>query len=205
MLLGTRAESHPHHCFLRFAGSEYSFDEMHRWSDHLAAELADLGVRRGDLVPVMMPNCPEFVASWFALCKLGAVATLINTAMRGPALIHAFNLSNAALAIVDRSLLGSLESVRSSLRHLTRVVVNGDGTAADQIAGLGATPFPIAASVNRVLAHSDTTIHAFDPAMVMFTSGTTGPSKGCVLSHRSAIRQAELMIEHLALRPDDVL
>ena len=41
--------------------------------------------------------------------------------------------------------------------------------------------------------------------MVMFTSGTTGPSKGCVLSHRYAIRQAELMIEHLALRPDDVL
>ena len=204
-LLATRAESHPHHCFVRFAGAEYSFDEMHRWSDHLAAELADLGVCRGDLVPVMMSNCPEFVAGWFALCKLGAVATLINTAMRGPALIHAFNLSNATIAIVDRSLLESLESVRPSLRHLTRLVVNGDGTTADQIAGLEATPFPIAASAKRMLANSDTAAHAFDPAMVMFTSGTTGPSKGCVLSHRYAVRQAELMIERLALRPDDVL
>jgi crotonobetaine/carnitine-CoA ligase len=41
--------------------------------------------------------------------------------------------------------------------------------------------------------------------MVLFTSGTTGPSKGCVLSHRYAVRQAQLMIEHFGLRPDDVL
>ena len=204
-LLATRAETHPHQCFLRFTGAEYTFYEMHRWSDHLAAELAGLGVRRGDLVPVMMPNCAEFVASWFALCKLGAVATLINTATRGPALSHAFNLSSAAIAIVDRSLLEPLESVQSSLRHLTRLVVNGDCSAADQIAGLEATPLPSAASAKRALAHSDSGIHPFDPAMVMFTSGTTGPAKGCVLSHRYAIRQAELMIEHLGLRPDDVL
>ena len=49
-------------------------------------------------------------------------------------------------------------------------------------------------------------LHTFaDPAMVLFTSGTTGPSKGCVLSHRYAVRQAELMIENLRLRHDDVL
>ena len=41
--------------------------------------------------------------------------------------------------------------------------------------------------------------------MVLFTSGTTGPSKGCVLSHRYAVRQAQLMIEHFELRSDDVL
>ena len=204
-LLAARADSHPHQRFLRFAGAEYSFVEMQRWSEHVAAELADLGVRRGDLVPLMMPNCPEFVASWFAVCKLGAVATLINTAMRGPALIHAFDVSNAAIAIVDHSLLGTLESVRSSLGHLARLVVTGDDTTVSEISGLALTPFPIATSAERILVRPDPAVHEFDPAMVMFTSGTTGPSKGCVLSHRYAIRQAELMIEHLALRPDDVL
>jgi crotonobetaine/carnitine-CoA ligase len=204
-LLAARAESHPHQCFLRFAEAEFSFAEMHRWSDHIAAELADLGVRQGDLVPLMMPNCPEFVAGWFAVCKLGAVATLINTAMRGPALVHAFDLSKATIAIVDQSLLGTLESVCSSLGHLTRLVVTDDATATGARSALEVTPFPVAANAERTLARSDTAVHAFDPAMVMFTSGTTGPSKGCVLSHRYAIRQAELLIEHLALRPDDVL
>jgi crotonobetaine/carnitine-CoA ligase len=61
-----------------------------------------------------------------------------------------------------------------------------------------------------LLCTDDTTLipflHSFaDPAMVLFTSGTTGPSKGCVLSHRYAVRQAELMIENLQLRSTDVL
>ena len=83
-LLAERAKSHPDKCFVRFADEELSFSAIHQWSDHLAAQFAQLGIRRGDLVPLMMPNRQEFVASWFALCKLGAVATLINTATRGP-------------------------------------------------------------------------------------------------------------------------
>jgi carnitine-CoA ligase len=204
-LLAARAVTDPDHCFLRFAEAEYSFGEMHRWSDHLARQLSDLGVRQGDLVPLMMPNRPEFVASWFALCKLGAVATLINTAMRGPGLVHALNLSNATIAIVDRSLLSALGPARESLHHLVKVVVTDGSTPVDVIPRLHLVGFPAADLADRSPSPSPATIHPYDPAMVMFTSGTTGPSKGCVLSHRYAIRQAEMMIEHLALRADDVL
>ena len=204
-LLAERAKSHPDKCFLRFVDEEFSFSAIHQWSDHLAARFAQLGIRRGDLVPVMMPNRPEFVASWFALCKLGAVATLINTATRGPGLIHVLNLSGAQIAVVDQSLTGSLEVIRPSLHRLSRLVVPRDRPDAGDLAGFDTIEFPIErhAAATSICTHR--VVDELDPAMVMFTSGTTGPSKGCVLSHRYAVRQAELMIEHLELRPDDVL
>jgi crotonobetaine/carnitine-CoA ligase len=205
-LLAERAESHPHASFLRFSGEELSFGEMHRWSDHLAVHFAHLGVRRGDLVPVMMPNRPEFVATWFALCKLGAVATLINTATRGPALTHVLNLSTAEIAIVDHSVIDSLATIRPSLHQLSRLVVTSDdGSDVADDSGFGIIAFPIDRHAGAGSIPTDSVVDQFDPAMVMFTSGTTGPSKGCVLSHRYTVRQAELMIEHLELRPDDVL
>ena len=156
-------------------------------------------------MPVMMPNRPEFVASWFALYKLGAVATLINTATRGPGLIHVLNLSGAQIAVVDQSLTGSLEVIRPSLHRLSRLVVPRDRPDAGDLAGFDTIEFPIErhAAATSICTHR--VVDELDPAMVMFTSGTTGPSKGCVLSHRYAVRQAELMIEHLELRPDDVL
>jgi crotonobetaine/carnitine-CoA ligase len=207
-LLASRARDRPNACFLRFSDQNLTFDEVHRWSNDLANGLAALGVRRGHLVPLLMPNRPEFVVSCFALCKLGAVATLINTAMRGPALIHAINLSEAEIAIVDESLLVSIEPIRDQLVHLQRLVVTSGSEAgatmgASEKLRFATVAFADVAATERCELPS--VIGEHDPAMVMFTSGTTGPSKGCVLSHRYAVRQAELLVEHLHLRDDDVL
>ncbi len=135
-LLAARAQSTPDARFLRFPDRDLTFDEVHRRSTDLAGGLAALGVRRGDLVPVLMPNRAEFVVSWFALCKLGAVATLINTAMRGPALVHTMNISEAEIAIVDESLLASIEPIRDQLAQLRRVVVTGESPEPVTLAGL---------------------------------------------------------------------
>jgi crotonobetaine/carnitine-CoA ligase len=203
-LLAAQARNSPDACFLRFADQDLTFDDVHRRSTALAGGLAATGVRRGDLVPVLMPNRAEFVVSWFALCKLGAVATLINTAMRGPALAHAMNLAEARLAIVDDSLLASIEAIRDRLVHLRRVIVTRG--SADR-ATVGGFEVEQLAAVESSAVGTDLApvTDEHDPAMVMFTSGTTGPSKGCVLSHRYAVRQAGLMVEHLQLRDDDVL
>jgi crotonobetaine/carnitine-CoA ligase len=204
-LLAARAREKPSACFLRFPDQDLTFDEVDRRSTNLAAGLAALGVRRGDLVPIFMPNRPEFVLSWFAVCKLGAVATLMNTAMRGPALVHAINLGGAEIAIVDQSLLDSIDSVTEKLVHLRLLVVTDDMAAKGTVRDLVTLRLSAVESsgIDGTAIPPVTTEH--DPAMVIFTSGTTGPAKGCVLSHRYAVRQAELMIEHLALRDDDVL
>ena len=212
-LLAAQAAAVPDRVFLRFDDGDLTFAETDRRVDALAAGLAALGVSRGQLVAVLLPNGADFVVTWLALCRLGAVATLVNTALRGPALAHALDLTTAGLVVVDDSLVPSLAPIVAEGASLDRAVVVGatDGstkalTAAGvevidhaSLAGLAGLA-GVGGSVPPVPTHTVT-----DPAMVLFTSGTTGPSKGCVLSHRYAVRQAQLMIEHYGLRPDDVL
>lgn len=204
-LLASRASAHPDRCFLRFADVELTFGVVDEWSSDLAQWFQSLGIGQGDLVPLMMPNVPELVAGWFALCKLGAVATMVNTEMRGPALARALDLSGSDVMIVDASLLDAACAVAPELTTITRAVVLGEPGGDGDADAFDVVPFPTGAPPERRRSPPRDPVDAQDPAMVMFTSGTTGRSKGCLLSHRYAIRQAELLAEHLRLRDDDVL
>ena len=195
-LLSRRAHDQGESVFLRFADGDLTFGAVDRRVSALAAGLAGLGMGRGDLVPVLLPNCSDFVVVWFALCRLGAVATLVNTALRGAALGHALNLSGASTLVVDASLADAVAAI--DLPAVQRLVGRGEP-------GVGRWPVIDLGSLTHDEAPPLPTHGPRDPAMVMFTSGTTGPSKGCLLSHRYGIRQAELMVEHLQLRPDDML
>lgn len=189
-LLAARASTHGDRVFLRFASGDLTYAEVAERADRLAGGLASIGVGRGDIVPVLMANSPEFVVTWLALCRLGAVACLVNTAFKGPALAHALTVANARTVIEDATVTANVDDVVGTLATAPHRIAVGEGWS------------DLAASepVRTAPAHAPT-----DPAMVLFTSGTTGPSKGCVLPHRYTVRQAELMIEHLGLRGDDVL
>jgi crotonobetaine/carnitine-CoA ligase len=205
-LLAGQAQAVPDRVFLRFRDGDLTFADTDARVDAVAAGLAGLGVSRHQLVPVLLPNGADFVLSWLALCRLGAVATLVNTALRGPALAHALDLTTAGLVVVHDSLVPSLGPVVAERTGLRRAVVVGPTDASLELAQAGVEVVDHASLAGAGRPALPPPAHTVtDPAMVLFTSGTTGPSKGCVLSHRYAVRQAELMIEHFGLRPDDVL
>ena len=114
-LLDLRAADSADTTFLRFSAGDLTFGEARRRSMGLARGLADLGVQRGQLVPVLMANGPDFAITWLALCTLGAVSTLLNTEFRGPALVHALNLSGAETVVVDADSTRILPTLPSSL------------------------------------------------------------------------------------------
>ena len=202
-LLDLRAGDSPATTFLRFSSGDLTFAQARRRATGLAHGLADLGVQRGQLVPVLMSNGPSFAITWLALSALGAVSTLLNTAFRGPSLVHALNLSGAETLVVEADLVPHLAAVAEQLVHLRRLVIVGATKALPALPGV--TILDHAALCTDDVSTIPSAHEATDPAMVLFTSGTTGPSKGCVLSHRYAVRQAQLLIDNLELRSDDVL
>lgn len=203
-LLESRAETDRDTVFLRFARGDLTFGEVADRACGVANGLAGLGVDRRDLVAIMMPNCAEFAITWFGISKLGAVTAPVNTALRGLVLVHVLNLTAARVVVADADLIEALEPIANELEHVRVLIVRGDiERATARFPEWDVIPFAAIESSDRS-SRSSSNVES-DVAIVLFTSGTTGRSKGCMLSHRYAVRQAELMIEHLELRSDDVL
>lgn len=203
-LLSLRAAELGDRCFLRFRSGDLSFTTVDERATELAHAFSDLGVARRDLVAMLLPNCPEFALVWFGLARLGAVSAPINTASRGGVLAHVLNLTRAEIVVVDEDFAEALEPIVTRLEHVRALVVRGDhrlvAERLPRLRVLGLSQLEAAGRRPPASRNEEQ-----DLAMLLFTSGTTGRSKGCELSHRYAVRHAELIVEHLQLRSDDVL
>jgi len=185
-------------------GVRLTFAEFNRKVNRIAHGLRASGVQRGDPVAVMLPNSVEFLALSYALKKLGAIEVAVNTGFRGAGLAHTLNMTQADLLVADHAFGEPLGAVRDELVHLQKVVVRGErDRVADELRRVEPLAF------EEIVANSETDpkreVADTDIATVLFTSGTTGRSKGCTLSHRYAIRQGELISERIGLRADDCL
>lgn len=193
-----------HRPFLVMAQERLTFDEFNTRVNQVAHGLAAAGVGPGDRVGLMLSNSVEFLLVSYALKKLGAVEVAINTGFRGVGLAHTVNLTEAALLVADDSFAEALAAVADQLTHLRTVVVVGDTAAArSELAPLAVEPF--SALVSERQDNPVRHVHDTDLATVLFTSGTTGRSKGCMLSHRYAIRCGQSLIDGVGLNDSDCL
>jgi len=161
--------------------------------------LATLGVSKGDCVAIMMGNSRAFIESWFGCAFLGAVEVPINPDERGERLVHVLNHSQSRVAIVDVECLHELERRQDQLESLQRLVVVGDGRSPafdcltfDELRASKADVDPNAATFA-------------DPVAVMYTSGSTGPAKGAVLSHAHHFANGLQPASLFDIRAEDVV
>lgn len=186
-VLRERAESHRTETFLEFRAGEITYGEVDTMADRVAQGLAANRVRRGDHVAVMLPNCPELVYMIFALARLGAVAVPVNTAYSGEMLRHVLDSSDASTLVVDGSYADRLPPVADRVPGLTRVLVHDEARHGVSLDRLGKP----AAGMSILYEHGSDPVRAdvcfADLQAIMYTSGTTGPSKGAMVPHALAL------------------
>ena len=201
-LLDVRAAERPDACFLTFDDHDFTFADIATASVALAGGLAALGVARGDRVGIMLANRPEFLLAWFACSRLGAVEVPVNTAHRGTLLHYIVDQSGCSLLIVEAAFAPQIDEVASRLEGLqTIVLVDSDGSGSAP----GRWPQRVVLFAATTGAADAVEVAAADPMAMIFTSGTTGPSKGVVLPQAYALHQAAIIVDACGYTADDCL
>jgi carnitine-CoA ligase len=157
----------------------------------VANALTALGLAKGDRAAVMLPNRPEFLACWFGLARAGIVEVPLNTGLRGDLLAYMLNQAGCTALVVDEQWLERIERIAPKLPALTHVIPVRSATPTEPPAPFGGFAFtPYEELLTASAVAPEVEVGPFDHAVILFTSGTTGPSKGAVLTHNSHVAQA---------------
>jgi crotonobetaine/carnitine-CoA ligase len=176
-LLRRRLDEDPDGPYLDVVGRASTAGEVADVAGRLSASLATLGVGVGDRVATLVENSTEAMLAWWGTVAGGAVAVPINTAYKGEYLRHQLADSGARVLIVEADLAARAERVAGDLADLEHVVVIGDAQPSVRV--------PVHRWADLVTADPVplVTVAPADLATFIYTGGTTGPSKGCMLSH----------------------
>lgn len=201
-ILRRHAAQQPSKVFLQDGVRSLTYRETDQATNHLALQLADLGVERGATVLVMKPSGLDYVLLWFAIMKLGAIFVPMNDSYRGNILVHQANDSGARLMVVHGNLVDRLDAVAERLHHLEHLLL----VAATEDQAVNAQRHWKTSDFATLQGFSDTAVDAgaepYDPMAIFYTSGTTGPSKGVLYSHGQAYATARPFADELA--PSDI-
>jgi crotonobetaine/carnitine-CoA ligase len=178
-LLHRQAQAHPERVYAAFEGGErWTFRRLLEEVRTTAAGLATLGVRQGDSVLLWMPHGPTALRTWFAVNYLGAVAVPINLAYKGGLLERVIENSQARMMVAQSSLIERLNTVDTAgLEHL--VAIGGDVSAIR----LRVSPESALYACGSEPPEPPEPIRPWDLQVILYTSGTTGPSKGVLCSY----------------------
>lgn len=198
-LLARRAAEHPDREFLVFEEQRYTYAQVLARSREMAGRLHALGVRTGDRVALMMANRPEYLFAWFGCSLLGAVEVPVNTAHKGHFLAYVLEQASCRAIVTEAAFWPQLAPVIErplSLEHA--IVLDGAPVHSGHVN-------VVALQDVREDALPDVNLFADSPHAILFTSGTTGPSKGAVLPQQYPLIIGEILARTVGYTSQDVL
>ena len=179
----------------------WSYREIATRAGRLAGGFAEAGVAAGDTVLLLLPDSVEYISLWCALSKIGAIEVPVNVHHRGSILSWLVNDSRAEVLVVDAQYLERIEAVADELHTLKRIFVVGTADHAVD-AEFELVDYRELSSVESEWAGPGPSYA--DLMAVMYTSGTTGPSKGATVTHAHAFQYAEGVVRMLELNESDI-
>jgi malonyl-CoA/methylmalonyl-CoA synthetase len=170
------AERAPERLCLRFEGEEISYDALLKRAEGFGAALKAWGLHPGERVALFLGNHPDLLAAYLGTHLAGGVVVPVNTQYRRGELRHIFGDAGVRLCLTDEERKPELDRARGDLPELEAVIETGP--ALEELLGADATFTP-------QMPRGD------DLAVVAYTSGTTGRSKGAMLLHSNLLANAE--------------
>ncbi|WP_174730987.1 long-chain-fatty-acid--CoA ligase [Mesobacillus harenae] len=181
-MLKDTAEKYPQNSAISFYGRKFTYQELQGAVTAFASALQNNGVKKGDRVALMLPNCPQYVISYFGALTAGAIVTQVNPMSVERELEHIFTDSGAETIVVFDALYPKVKSVqsKSSLKNVVAVSLQPSGQE-----------FAPDYTFETFMGSAKQSFQpvSFDPAndvaILQYTGGTTGRSKGAMLTHRN--------------------
>lgn len=205
-LLRSRAVAAPTKPLLLTRQQTFTYSQIDELTDRAARGFAALGCRKGDNVCLMAGNHAEFIVSWFGCARAGLVQVPVNTAYKGDFLSYIIEHCQAAVLVLDAGFIAQLQTALPALKNLRHLVFTQD-TVPSEAASLG-VPNCIGWSELLKIGQADSQfpeMHSWDLATIMYTSGTTGRSKGVMTPHLHNLTQGLEASHALRITSNDVL
>lgn len=178
-------------------GREFTWSDLDKAVNKLCNVLVNMGVKKGDVVAVYLPNSPDFLITYFAVARIGAIVTPFNILFRTGEISHILNNSRAKVLVgssaeTEQFVIGS----KVQLPHLEKIITLGSPVS-------GASDFyslisEASEDFNTVDCSPD------DLVTLMYTSGTTGQPKGAMLSHGNFMALGALSSTILHINDQDL-
>jgi long-chain acyl-CoA synthetase len=199
------ARKYPDRACTIFKGAVISYREINELSDHMAAALVELGVKKGDRVGIFMPNLPQFVIAYFGILKAGGVVVAVNPTYPPDEIITPVNDANIEIMFTLTRFYGKLKAAREKSK-LKKIIVSNLKESLPPVTRLLFTLLKEKKDGDRLesLEHGDLWMkdllakHANSPkpnvnlqpddtALFQYSGGTTGVPKGAVATHRNVV------------------
>jgi long-chain acyl-CoA synthetase len=200
-MLTAGAAREPEQVALIFRDTSVTFRELEALTNRLARALVRLGVRPGDRVCLLTPNCPEYVVAFYASARVGAIVSPMNPSYREREVEYQLNDAEAVAAVVHADLLDLVGAVRPrapALRHV--IAIGPDRPRPAGVRGFAEliAPEPAAPPPGGAVGEDEL-------VALPYSSGTTGLPKGVMLSHRNLVTNNVQFAATIRLRPSDRL
>lgn len=191
-ILARSVKKYPSKTFLDFQGEKYTYAEVDLRSTQLAHGLVSLGVKKGDCVGSLLDSNIESISLWLALNKIGAIHVPVNTAYKGKFLRHQFSNAGCKVMVAESDYAVRVGHIANKLPIGEHLLINTDEDLL---------------SVEELNVHrlSDYYLDNEEPftqnnkpedlCFLIYTGGTTGPSKACMISHNYACNLARQVLK----------
>ncbi len=182
-LLQHSMETYPDHDALIFYQARWTYQKLWQDANRFARALQDRGIQPGDRIAVMLPNCPHYVIAYYGILLTGAIVTQVNPLLVERELAELLSDSGSRTIVVWDALLPRVEAVRAEtpLERVIGVSFQGQ-TASSDVEDFA----ELMASASRIVPEP-VHVMADDVAVLQYTGGTTGRSKGAMLTHRNLV------------------